>query len=135
VKKTGIPYIITIAVIFLLVGCTKYEDGPWFSLRSRIERVSNTWKVENYIVNGDDLTSLYQGYTETFTSDLNYSYQWGVFGGSGTWAFQNKHKEIRITGISNLSSKTLIILKLKEKEFWYYYMDGDDRKEFHMTEN
>ena len=73
------------------------------------------------------------GYTETFTKQGTYSNQWSILGGTGTWAFQTNDAEIKITGISNVSSNTLLILKLEEKAFWYYYIDGSDRKEFHLV--
>jgi hypothetical protein len=132
-----------ISILILLVGimipslqsCKKYPDGPALSFRSRTARVANTWKVDNYKLNGTDYTSLVVGYVETYSKDGAYSYSWGNLAGTGKWEFQNKDTEIRITGISHQSSQTLYILKLEEKQFWYYYMDGNDRKEFHMVEN
>ncbi len=115
-----------------LQSCNKYPDGNGIHLRSRTERVANTWKVDNYKVNGNDATSFVQGYSETFSKDGAYSYAWGMFDGTGKWAFQNDDKEIKINGTSSQSSRTLVILKLEEKSFWYYYMDGNDKKEFHM---
>ena len=115
-------------------SCNKYPEGPSFSLRTRTQRVANTWKVENYKVNGDDYTSLVADYTETYSKDGNYSYSWGNFAGTGTWNFENNDTEIQLNGISNQSSYRLVILKLEEKTFWYYYMDGNDRKEFHLIE-
>jgi hypothetical protein len=85
-------------------------------------------------VNGADLTSLVTDYSETFTTDKTYSYQWGIIGGTGSWAFKNDNNEIQITGVNNLASKTLYILKLEETQFWYYYMDGNDKKEFHLID-
>ena len=120
--------------IFSIQGCKKYSEGPLISLKSRTERVANTWKVDNYKINGTDYTSLLTDYTETFTKEGNYSYTWEILDGSGTWVFQNNDMEIRITGTDNQSSETLIILKLEEKQFWYYYMDGNDKKEFHMIQ-
>jgi hypothetical protein len=116
-------------------SCKKYENGPMLSLRTRTERVSNTWKVENYKINGDDFTSLVSGYTETFTKKGAYTYSWGILEGSGTWAFQNKDKEIKLNGSDGQSSRTLFILKLEEKSFWYYYMDGNDKNELHLVAN
>lgn len=121
-------------IIFSTQGCKKYSEGPMISLKTRTERVANTWKVDNYKVNGNDYTSLLSDYTETFTKEGSYSYTWEVLDGSGNWVFQNNDMEIRITGTDNQSSETLIILKLEEKQFWYYYMDGNDRKEFHMIQ-
>ena len=130
-----------IAIIFAglmipaIQSCKKYPDGPLISFRSRTERVANTWKVDNYKKNGNDYTSLMSGYTETYSKDGNYSYTWGNLSGTGKWAFQNSDKEIKLNGINNQSSQTLVILKLEEKQFWYYYMDGNDKKEFHMVQN
>ena len=131
----------TLAVIVLLSAltlpiihsCKKYEEGPTLSIRTRAERVANNWKVENYKINGDDFTSLVSGYTESFTKKGAYSYSWGILGGSGTWKFQNKDEEIKLSGDDGQSSRTLIILKLEEKAFWYYYMDGNDKNELHLV--
>jgi len=132
---TAIALLLTGVVITGTQSCSKYPDGPLISFHSRAERVANTWRIDNYKVNGNDQTSLLSGYTETYTSDGNYSYTWGNFTGTGIWAFQNKDKEIRLTGISNQNDHTLIIQKLEDKQFWYYYMDGGDMKEFHMVQN
>lgn len=117
-----------------ITGCKKYEDGPLISLRSREARVANTWKIDNYKVNGTDYTSLMGGYSETFTKSGGYSYESSILNGSGTWKFRNHDEEIALTGTVNQDNYTLVILKLEEKEFWYYYMDGDDKKEFHLIE-
>ena len=116
-------------------SCKKYEDGPVFSLRTRTARVANTWKVENYKINGDDFTSLVSSYTETFTKKGAYSYSWGILDGSGTWEFQNKDTEIKLNGNDGQASRTLFILKLEENAFWYYYMDGNNKNELHLIAN
>lgn len=118
-----------------LQSCQKYTDGPSFSLISRAERVANTWKVDNYTVNAVDFTSLVTNYTETYSKKGDYSYSWALLNGTGTWAFQNKDTEIKITGTNNQASHTLIVLKLEEDAFWYYYMDGTDKHEFHLVSN
>jgi hypothetical protein len=116
-------------------SCQKYPDGPMFSLRSRTERVSNEWKVENYSINGTDFTSLVSNYTETFSSTGDYSYSWGLLDGTGTWKFQNNDEEIQLTGTDNQSDRKLIIQKLEEDAFWYYYMDGNNKYEIHLISN
>jgi hypothetical protein len=131
------------AMLLLLTGllfstlqsCKKYPEDPLISFRTRTERVSNRWQVENYKINGADYTSTLSDYTETFTNDGNYSYNWGSLGGSGTWSFQNDDKEIKMDGSDIRSSRTLYILKLEEKSFWYYHMDGSDKHEFHLIPN
>lgn len=115
-----------------LQSCQKYEDGPSISFRTKTERVSNRWVVDNYKINGADYTSLTSSYAETFSKSGAYSYTWSVFNGSGTWEFQNNEMEIKLKGDDNHSSRTLFILKLEEKSFWYYYTKDGDRHEFHM---
>lgn len=121
-------------MLFGIQSCNKYDDGPMISLNSRAERVANKWKVDNYKVNGTDYTSLVSGYSETYTKEGAYSYTWGVLSGTGTWAFQNNDAEIKITGLDNQSTVTLVIQKLEEKQFWYYIMDGNDKKEYHLIQ-
>lgn len=118
-----------------LQSCQKYPEGPSISLRTRTERVSNRWEVENYKINGTDFTSLVASYTETYSKSGAYSYNWGILNGDGTWKFQNDDKEIQLTGSDGHSSRKLIILKLEEKSFWYYHMDGDDKYELHLVSN
>ena len=132
-NKTSVLAIILAGMMIIITsGCKKYPDGPMISFYSRTQRVAHAWKVDNYKMNGNDLTSLYSNYTETYTKDGNYSYSWGMLSGTGKWSFQNKDKEILLSGISNQNTYTLEILKLEEKAFWYSYMDGGNKKEFHM---
>jgi hypothetical protein len=133
-KKISVLVIFAAFVAIGIQGCSKYPDGQMINFQSRTERVANNWKVDNYKVNDVDYTSLVTDYTELYTKEGNYSYQWSLFSGTGTWEFQNRDTEILITGINNQSNTTLVILKLEEKEFWYYYMDGDDKKEFHLVQ-
>lgn len=132
------PVVIILIGAFIMTtvqSCKKYSEGSAISLRSKAERLSNTWKVENFKINGSDYTSLVAGYVETFSKDGNYSFSWVSSSGTGKWAFQNDDMEVRVTGVSNQESRTLYILKLKEKELWYYYMDGNDRNELHLVSN
>ncbi len=137
--KTIRNTIILLAAVAVLpfVSCKKYEEGPALSLRSKAARVANTWKIESYTVNGTDQTAniqaLLPNYTETYDKDGNYSFAYTGNSGSGRWEFQNNDLEIKRNGVSNQSSETLIILKLKEKEFWYQIKDGSDTEEVHLV--
>jgi hypothetical protein len=113
-------------------GCQKYPDGPLISLKTKSARISNTWEVDNYKVNGTDYTSLVSGYSETFTKEGTYTYEMGLFNGTGTWAFTNNNETVLITGVDNQSTVELVIQKLDDSQFWYYIMDGSDKKEYHM---
>lgn len=134
-KNTSIA-IFMASFLLLIASCKKYEEGPALSLRSKAARVANTWKIEQYLYNGSDQTSLINAampnYREVYDKDGNYSFSYDGNSGSGRWEFQNDKMEIKRSGVSSQSSETLYILKLKEKEFWYYIMSGNDREEIHL---
>lgn len=128
---------ITLVLTTTLNSCKKYSNGPWISLETRTARVANVWKMESVTLNGSDVTSTYTNlkYTETYDKDGNYSYSTTLGGGSGKWAFQNSDTEIKRNGVSGQSSIDLTILRLKEKSFWYKFVDGKDSYEFHLIPN
>jgi hypothetical protein len=126
-----------IVIASSLTSCKKYPDGPSISFRSRIERVANTWKMEQVMLNGSDVTSNFTNinYTETYDKSENYSYSSTVGSGSGKWSFENNDMQIKRQGVSGQSTLDLTILRLKENSFWYKYTDGNDSYEFHLVPN
>lgn len=124
-------------LILVFTSCKKYPEGPSLSFRSKTARVSNTWKVEKVLMNGNDVTSAFLdiSYTETYDKDGNYSYNSTQGNGAGKWTFQNNDLEIKRSGVSGQSTEDLTILLLKEKSFWYSLNDGSDSYEFHFIEN
>lgn len=131
-KIIRISSLMMLLFVVALQGCKKYTNGPVVSFRTRSERLANTWKVDNYKKNGTDYTSLVTNYTETFSKNGAYAYDWSLLSGSGTWKFQSKDEEVKLTGSDGQSSRTLTILKLEEKSFWYSTVDGNDSYEYHM---
>jgi hypothetical protein len=134
-KLTAFIFVLTIGstVLALMSSCKKHEDGPLISFRTRTERLSNTWEVDNYTFNGNDLTSLYTNCTETFSKGGDYSYSCGLFDGAGKWKFQSNDERIQLTGNDDKSNRNLKILKLEEDAFWYSTDDGGDVTEVHMV--
>ena len=131
--KISTPVILLAGMLMAFDGCKKYPEGAALGMHSGTEKIASTWKLDKYTVNGTDYTSLVTGYTETYTKDGNFSYSFGSIAGTGNWSFQHNDSEVRILGTNNQSDNVLTVLKLNEKEFWYYCMDGKDKKEFHMT--
>lgn len=132
IRKSITAAFVAIICITTFQSCQKYPDGPSFSLRSRAERLSNTWKVDNYKVNSTDLTSLVANYTETYTKDGSYSNNWGSKNEAGLWTFINHASEIQVSNKDTQDIRIQTILKLEEKSLWFYYMKGNDKHEFHM---
>jgi hypothetical protein len=135
--KTKNILICILLIASSLASCKKYPEGPSISLRSRTARVTNTWKMEMVMENGSDITSTLNNihYTETYDKNGNYSYNSTAGSGSGRWMFENKETHIRRQAVSGQPTVDLIILRLKEKSFWYRYTDGNEVFEFHLIPN
>lgn len=140
--------ILTVIVVFAS-ACKKYEDGPAISLRSRKERVANTWVYEKIIKNGEDVTSqtvyniAYQArYTFTKSGGASLSFvDLPLFEPiNGSWGFSNNDEQIFISFDGIEGTARWEILRLKENELWYrltgkdplYSGNGTDEFECHL---
>ena len=109
-----------------LSSCSKYEDGPAFSLRSKKERIANTWRVEKAMDNGSDVTSSFDQYELEMLSDGKASlaalYTLGdltfEFETNGTWSLENNNEDLRLDFENDAADETYEILRLKEDELW-----------------
>ncbi|MEO8069124.1 MAG: DUF5004 domain-containing protein [Flavobacteriales bacterium] len=116
-----------------IAGCKKYEDGPAFSLRSREERVANTWRIDRAMSGSDDVTSAFSQYELRLTKDHDASLTatYTLFGTdfsfttSGTWSFENKDEDLRLDLEDSDADETYQILRLKETELWLREKGGD----------
>jgi len=152
-KRAG-TYFFIVAVIFSIafVSCKKYPDGPSFSLRSKKERISNTWNIEQYKFNGADSTSfaknhLFNNYKLIINKNGEYSFNYVLslgtikfdFNETGTWTFSGDKKNViftKATGNTTAAAGSIAtweILKLKEKEFWAKYIQDGDVTEVHFN--
>lgn len=110
----------------VLSSCSKYEDGPAFSLRSKEERISNTWRVDKAMENGSDVTSSFDQYELQMLRDgaatLAALYSLGdltfEFETTGTWTFENSSEDLRLDFENDAADRTYEIMRLKEKELW-----------------
>jgi hypothetical protein len=122
-----------LVAVVTLSGCQKYDDGPFFSLRSREERIANTWKVDKAMNGSDNVTSAFTQYTLKMTrgrdADLKAEYSLGAltfqFETDGTWDFENNSEDLRLDFENDAADETYEILRLKEKELWLREKDGD----------
>ncbi len=72
-------YIIFFSFIFAfaIFSCSKYEDGPLISLKSKKNRLLGEWKVVEFKKDNEDLTQMYMdscGCDIEFTYDYNIDY-------------------------------------------------------------
>ncbi len=131
-KRTTIHLVTGIFLLAATIaGCSKYEEGPAISLRSKKARVANNWKIDEQTQNGQkEDPSNYEGIEIELTKDGDATWSFssqGISGSfSGTWEFNDdKTKLIMMFNDQGLSDTTESeILKLKEKEMWL--KDEDD---------
>lgn len=142
--------ILTAIIAALIAGCTKYEDGPVISLKSKTKRLTGAnWSLDKYLRNDNDETSsvLISNYTEQYKEDgsLVRSYndtKGDAFSEIGNWAFDENKEVIDINDVSSidwsnqnstLSTSSITILRLKSKEFWYKFENGGDTHEIQLV--
>jgi hypothetical protein len=135
-----------IAAVALVIGgisfssCKKYEEGPALSLLSKKARIAGTWKVEAYLENGVDKTSDYRQLVtdETYTTTKEGTYTssqttvLGTFSDNGTWELINDKADFKtLSAQSGSTPDTMVIVKLKSKEFWMKSKSGNPVVEIH----
>jgi len=75
-------FIICLLGVGLLLGaCSKYDDGPGFSLYSKAKRVQGRWNFKKVLYNDTDSTDNYNKGRIEFLMDNTSSNEWGLF----TW--------------------------------------------------
>lgn len=105
-------FILILAI--LLPCCSRYEDGPFFSLRTSKMRITNTWKIVSVmdVTANTDLTLSYANDTVKFEKD--YTYYCGTQ--KGTWQLTGTSDLWIDLGGNNKYRQT--ILRLTHKELW-----------------
>ncbi len=84
--------ILLMAGVIFFASCKKYEEGPTISLRSKKERIANTWKVNKATLDdGADSTSYYSKWVILFTKEGTFMYSNGQnsLATWGTWDLIN----------------------------------------------
>ncbi len=125
-------------VIFSLVfaSCSKYEEGPAISLRSKKERVVNTWNADKFVTEqGNDATDFGE-ITLTFEENGDYTTEINAFGrtnqSGGTWEFRNDKEDLAIIPEDPTEEEDVFtIILLKEDEM---KLEGDGQAEVELSE-
>lgn len=116
---------ITILTLIILIsyGCTKYDDGPAFSLRTKKARLTGEWELEEIIVNGvsQALDSDYDMIWEferngDFTQTMDYgAYSYNY---NGEWEFDDNGEELEIESSYSGINQTFEIKRLSSNDLW-----------------
>ena len=129
----GYCILLTILVSFsgIQSSCKKYPQGPFFSLRSKIDRLCNSWVIEEYLEDGQNKTDSFKLYYADFIwhygADNSFDF-YGKLNGtawsrSGEWHFINAKSKIRLLNQASDSSYEMKIEKLMKAHLWLSQQD------------
>jgi len=137
-KSINLIFALVIALAFIFSSCKKYEDGPAFSLRSKKERIANTWVIESAVRNDVNITDSYKDFILTLNKNGSATLQLKVIIFSsevflqtdGTWLLEEFNENLRLNFENNDYDRYYEILRLKENELWLKEIgyNGDELK-------
>lgn len=134
-KTTFILFAVAAMALTTFSSCGKYEEGPGFSLSSKKSRVVNTWVIEKYIANGQDVTTatlaLVGEHSLKFNKDDSYDFTSGLGRETGKWSFDNKKENLEFQETGTTSKYLQKIIRLTNSEMWLLEDDGTDKYEVH----
>ncbi len=127
-----------LSILVVLPSCSKYEEGPAISLRTKKARVANTWEVEKAYRNNEEVTDDYDEYTLKTTKDgdaeLAALYSAGSFSfeydTQGTWDFADDKESLMLDFEDDGADRNYQILRLTNDEMWLREIGGED--ELHL---
>lgn len=135
-KKILIPFLSLLIASFALTGCKVGDDDPLVALKSRTERFSQNWELENYRINGasQDLSNSSLTWEAENTGVFQETIQGELFGfqtvetNEGSWRFLSNEEQVRIAYEDE--TQTYILDRLSKNDLWVRMIDGDDVYEF-----
>lgn len=124
-------WILTIAVVFM-ASCSKFEDGPAISFRSKENRLTGKWKLTKWTEKGEDVTLLRTDTNEVFyeffkekTLKFFYALNQPI---EGTWEMEDNSVIMDLQLVSEVGNyidkDTLMLKRLTNKEMVVFY-DND----------
>lgn len=121
-----------LATVFLLgTSCSKYEEGPAFSLRTKKARLAGEWKADKYVSEeGETSNANNDEGTVEFDKDGTLIYKYEGISISGEWEFtkDKEYLEITIEFFGQQDTEEMKIIKLKNDELW---LEGEDGSQIH----
>jgi hypothetical protein len=140
-KSTLKTVLVLCMSVFVLASCSKYDEGPAVSLRTKKARLCNSWQISSAYQNGADKTAEFNtvlaGYLLNIKKDDTYTLSYsplsaGTVTDNGSWKFNDDKTHVIFTD-SDGESSDYTILRLKEKELWVKFMEDGDEWEAHLV--
>lgn len=115
------------ALTMTVISCSKYEEGPKFTLLTKTSRAVNVWKVQSWTANANDVTGMNTISEFNVKKDNSIVVTYTVFGVStintGTWAF-NSDKSKFVWTKQNGDVVSYDIIKLAQDEMKLQVVDS-----------
>ncbi|MEN9334976.1 MAG: hypothetical protein RLY35_2156 [Bacteroidota bacterium] len=118
-------------LLFLMDSCSKFENGPAISFRSKENRLIGEWKLIKWTENGQDVTAM-----RTDSLDVVYRFEENRtlrinLGDSklqeGTWSLEETNVIMDLQMVSEIGNyiekDTLMLSRLTKKEMEVYFDD------------
>lgn len=128
----------------MLSACHKYEDGPIFSLKTKKNRVSQSWVLDQAFKNESDTITTSIHLSVTFKKDGDVTYVDTVYTNEnimeqrvrqGAWQFTNNDAAITMV-IQNpdgtADAKYWYILRLATDQLWVREQVGNDYYQYNF---
>jgi hypothetical protein len=121
-KTTKILLVLAV-ITFVFASCSKYEEGPSISLKSKKSRLAKEWKlVSMYNADGEE-QSIVPDWENNYTKDGEYSTIAYGFSQDGTWEFDGDVNlkityELSAGGATFKSYENYEILRLASDQLW-----------------
>ena len=109
-----------IIIVFLLIfttSCSKYEEGPFFSLQTKKERLVKTWELTEIIDNGGTWNN-FSPVTLLFNEDGTGARDYLATESSIEWKFDKNKENLLIKENSSEDYISYEIIKLTKEELW-----------------
>jgi hypothetical protein len=125
-------------ILFLLIfivplSCKKYDDGPWFSIYSKTERVTGNWRFELVREDGIDKTEEYANQSVNIRKNGDLYWIQGYYednprenyGEGGKWSFVKDKEQIEMHFLYGIKDEYTLVWDIKRLAY------GDLRLERH----
>lgn len=117
-KSAGI---LLLLILIIPTSCKKYDDGPWFSIYSKTERVTGNWRFSLVREDGEDVTEEYANNTVNIQrgGDLYWAQgyignnPWDTYGPGGKWRFLDDKNQLEMHFTSGVKEEFTLIWDIK----------------------
>lgn len=113
---------VVVMTVFVLTACSKYEDGPAFSLLTKKSRLSGEWVVDQVLYNDQDATQVFVALVGTdYVLEIakDGTYRTEGISDKGTWDLgEDKDDIYMLSDTQGAIEQSFRILRLKNKELW-----------------